>query len=62
MVLYADDAVIFAEDEKSMRLGLGVLAERCSDWSVEVIVDKCGIMHMRRSGVKRTEEKFYVGD
>ena len=25
MLLYADDAVIFAEDEKSMRLGLDVL-------------------------------------
>ena len=21
---------------------------------------KCGVMHMRRKGVKRTEEKFYV--
>lgn len=31
---------------------------------MEVNVDKCGIMHMRRKGsrVKRTEETFYVGD
>ena len=24
--------------------------------------EKCGVMHMRRKGVKRTEEKFYVGE
>ena len=24
--------------------------------------DKCGVMHMRRKGVKRTKEKFYVGE
>ena len=24
-------------------------------------VEKCGEMHVRRKGVKRTEEKFYVG-
>ena len=29
MLLYADDAVIFAEDEKSMRLGLDVLMGWC---------------------------------
>ena len=43
--------VIFVEDEKSMRLELDALAEWCRDWSVEVNVDKCGIMYMRRNGV-----------
>ena len=36
MLLYADDAVIFAEDEKWMRLGLDVLMGWCQEWSVEV--------------------------
>ena len=31
MLLYADDAVIFAEDEKSMRLGLDVLMGWCRE-------------------------------
>ena len=62
MLLYADDAVIFAEDEKSMRLGLDVLMGWCREWSVEVTGEKCGVMHMRRKGVKRTEDKFYVGE
>ena len=62
VLLYADAAVIFAEDNKLVRFGLNVLAEWCSDWSVEVNVDKCGIMHMRRKGVNRMEGKFYVVD
>ena len=39
VLLYADDAVTFAEDEKSMRLGLDVVAEWCSDWLVDGNVD-----------------------
>ena len=46
-LLYADDAVLLADDEDKQ-------------WSVEVNVEKCGVMHMRRRGVKRTGEKFYV--
>ena len=45
-----------------MRLGLDVLMGWHREWSVEVNGEKCGVMHMRRKGVKRTEEKFYVGE
>ena len=62
MLVYADDAVIFAEDEKSMRLGLDVLMGWCREWSIEVNGEKCGVMHMRRKGVKRTEEKSCMGE
>ena len=62
MLLYADDAVIFAEDEKLMRLGLDVLMGWCREWSVEVNGEKCGVMHMRGKGVKRTEDNFYVDE
>ena len=24
--------------------------------------EKCGVMHMRRKGIKRMKEKFYVGE
>ena len=61
VLLYADDAVILAEDERSMRRGLDTLAEWCSEWAVEINVEKCGVMHVRKKGVKRTEVKFYVG-
>ena len=59
-LLYVDDAVLFAEDEEGMRVSLGVLSEWCKQWAVEINVDKCGVMHMRRRGVKRTGEKFHV--
>ena len=57
-LLYADDAVLFAEDEERMTVSLGVLSEWCKQWSAEVNVDKCGVMHMRSRGVKRTEGSF----
>ncbi len=34
----------------------------CREWSIEVTGENCGVMHMRRKGVKRTEEKFCVGE
>ena len=57
-LLDADDAVILAEDEKLMRQGLEFLMEWCDEWAVEVNVEKSGIMHMRRKGVKRTVGRF----
>ena len=53
--------MIFAEDEELMRRGLDVLAEWCEEWSVKVNVEKCGVMHLRRKGVKRSDKRFHVG-
>ena len=50
-LMYADDAVIFADDEV-MRRGLDILAEWCEECSVKVNVEKCRVMHVRRKGVK----------
>ena len=36
VLLYADDAVILAEDEKVMKQGLEIVMEWCDEWSVEV--------------------------
>ena len=33
---------------------------KVGEYSVEVNGEKCGVMHMRRKGVKRTEDKFYI--
>ena len=59
-LLYADDAVLMAEDEKQVKRGLKVLEEWCREWGVEVNVEKSGVMHMRKRGVKRTRETFLV--
>ena len=36
------------------------LGEWCAEWSVKVNVEKCGIMHMRKKGVKWSEQKFVM--
>ena len=30
-------------------------------WAMKVNADKCGVMHLRRNGVKRTTSLFSVG-
>ena len=59
-LLYADDVVLIAEDEKQVKKGLKALEKWCREWGVEVNVEKSGVMHMRRRGVKRTGEIFLV--
>ena len=59
-LLYADDAVLMAEDEKKVKSGLKVLEEWYREWGVEVNVEKSGVMHMRRRGVKRTGETIWL--
>ena len=44
-----------------MKQGLEPLTDWCSEWAVEINVEKCEVMHMRRKGVIRTDEKFYIG-
>ena len=53
--------MILAEGEEELRRGLGVLEEWCSEWAMKVNADKCGVMHIRRSGVKRINSIFSVG-
>ena len=36
--------------------------EWCRKWSIVVNGKKRGAMNMRRKGVKKMEEKFYVGE
>ena len=60
-LLFADDMVIFAEGEDELKRGLGVLDEWCREWGMKVNADKCGVMNIRRRGVKRTMSAFSVG-
>ena len=60
-LLYADDAVFLAENEEQVKRGLRILDGWCREWAIEVKVEKCGVMHMRRS-VKKTGDAFFVND
>ena len=57
-LLYADVAVLLAENEEQVKRDLKVLEEWCKEWAVEVNVEKSGMMHIRRRGVKRTAGAF----
>ena len=59
-LLYADDMVLFADDEDAMCRSLRILQEWCEQWAIKVNVKKCGVMHIRRKGVKKTLKEFYV--
>ena len=59
-LLYANDPVLIAEDEKQVKRGFKVLEEWCREWGVEVNVEKSEVMHMRRRVVKRTGETFWL--
>ena len=51
-----------AEGEDELRRELRVLEEWCSEWAMKVNTDKCGVMHIRRNGVKRTTSLFLVSE
>ena len=52
--------VMFAEDDEMMRRALETLDEWCTERAVRVNVDKCEIMHVRKKGVKRSQQEFVV--
>ena len=52
--------VILAEGEIELRRGLGVLEEWCSEGTMKVNADTCGVLHIRRNGVKRITSLFSV--
>ena len=60
-LLYADDMVLLAEDEKGMGESLKVLQEWCVDWSLRVNGSKCGVIHFRRKGEESSKASFNVG-
>ncbi len=43
-----------------MRRPLEKLDECCKAWAVRVVVDKCGIMHMRKKDLNGSQQKFVV--
>ena len=59
-LLYADDMELFADDEEAMCPSLRMLQEWCEKWVVKVNVEKCGVMHIRRKGEKKTLKEVYV--
>ena len=54
-LLFADDMVLLAEDEKGMGESLKVLQESCVYWSLRVNGSKCGVTHALQKERRREE-------
>ena len=58
LMLYADDIVIFANDEQGLQKGLDVLHNYCQKWKLKVNVNKTKIMVFRSGGLLRRNLAF----
>ena len=44
-LLYADDLVIFADNDDNLNRAFDVVNEWCKDWDLKVNVEKCNVIH-----------------
>ena len=61
-LLYADDMVLIAENEKNLQLLLDELHNWCFQWRLKVNESKTKIVHFRKSKLPMTEYDFAYGD
>ena len=59
LLLYADDIVIFAENENDLQNGLQLLEDYCQRWKLTVNTKKTKIMVFRKQGRLRKNVAFY---
>ena len=58
LLLYADDIVLFANDECDLQKSLDVLHNYCQKWKLKVNVNKTKIMVFRSGGILRRNLSF----
>jgi hypothetical protein len=61
-LLYADDLVLFAENEKDLKKLLECLYLWCNKWRVKVNITKSNVLHFRHSKKKCSEVDFSLGE
>ena len=61
-LLYADDMVVFTENEQDLQLCLNTIENWCKQWRVKVNEGKSKILHFRRKNVLQTECIFTIND
>ena len=60
-LLFADDIVIFADDEVQLQKLLDCVHDWCQKWKLKVNIDKTKVVHFRNKRVKRTDYDFKMG-
>ena len=58
LLLYADDIVIFAENENDLQHGLNLLANYCDKWKLQVNVNKTKVIVFKKGGANKKNMKF----
>ena len=53
-LLFADDTAMLAPDEEGLTRSLNCMVQWCAEWGVKINVAKCGIMHVRKKTMKRS--------
>ena len=62
LLLFADDMVIFGEDQNDLQNSLNMLSEYCERWGLEVNTDKTKVMVFRKQGRVERDINFYYDD
>ena len=61
ILLYADDVVILANDQKEMQVMLNFVDSWCERWKMSVNMSKTKLMHFRKKNVNRCIDQVYLG-
>jgi hypothetical protein len=61
-LMYADDIVLLARNERDLQRMLDVLGQWCMKWNINVNPAKSEIIHFRNKSVKETSYTFKSGD
>ena len=61
ILLYADDIVLIAENERDLQKLIGALMNWCTKWRMIVNLEKTQVVHFRPIRKSQTPVKFYLG-
>jgi len=62
ILLYADDIVLIADNEKDLQTMLNATHKWCMNWRLQVNADKSKIMHFRKTSKTRSQYNFMLGN
>ena len=62
VLMYADDLVLLARNERDLQVMLDVLDSWCTKWQIQVNNSKSQIVHFRNPSVSRSSVVFTVGN
>ena len=61
LLLYADDAILFSDNEKDMQLSINALNQYCKRWKLIVNIDKTKLMiFSKRGNIQRNRNVYYA--